>query len=72
MTKQEYMNCERAAELYHNKEKECELLRQMLEQKTRENKLLKQQLGYRIQRDAQYNRADRECFAIVSARVVTM
>lgn len=65
MTREEYIKCEYAANMYRDKVRECEMLRRMLAQKDRENRLLREQLGYKRASDVQYSRDDAEVFMIV-------
>ena len=65
MTREEYLKCEYAANMYHDKVRECEMLKLRLEQKERENRLLRQQLGYKRAADIQHSRDDAEVFMIV-------
>lgn len=65
MTREEYLMCKAAADLYHDKVRECEILESRLEQVMRENRLLKERLGYRRTADVQYSKADAEVFLIV-------
>lgn len=65
MTREEYLMCKAAADLYHDKVRECEILRRRNEQLARENRLLKDRLGYRRTVDAKYTKADAEVFLIV-------
>jgi cell shape-determining protein MreC len=65
MTREEYMMCKAAANLYHEKVEECEILRRRNEQLARENRLLKERLGYRREVDTKYSKADAEVFLIV-------
>lgn len=65
MTREEYMNCKAAANLYRDKVEECEILRRRNEQLARENRLLKERLGYRRAIDTKYSQADAEVFLIV-------
>ena len=68
MTREEYLNCEYAANMYREKVRECEMLRRRLEQKERENKILREHLGYKRASDVQYSRDDAEVFMIVKMR----
>lgn len=68
MTKQEYQNCQWAANLYHDKVRECEILKKRLEQKERENRILKERLRYKTAIDIQRSREDAEVFNLVKCR----
>lgn len=65
MTREEYIKCEYAANMYREKVQECNTLRRMLAQKERENRILKERLGYKRACDVQHSREDAEVFLIV-------
>lgn len=68
MTREEYQQCEWAANMYHDKVRECNMLRRMLAQKERENRLLREQLGYKRAADIQYSKDDADVFLILKMR----